>query len=83
MSLTSLPQLRFTAGVHPHDAKSCDHKTMTVLGKLAASPGCVSIGECGSLVANCFFLCFLSRANQEMGDKKYGKKVGEFFSGKL
>ena len=56
MSLTSLPQLRFTAGVHPHDAKSCDHKTMTVLGKLAVSPGCVSIGECGSFVAIFFWV---------------------------
>lgn len=47
MKLTSLPQLRFTAGVHPHDSKTCDENTMKELRDLAASPGCVSIGECG------------------------------------
>ncbi|CAK9036840.1 unnamed protein product [Durusdinium trenchii] len=46
-SLDRLPQLNFTAGVHPHDAKSCDSNTMAVLRELAAAPGCVSIGECG------------------------------------
>ena len=49
MQLTSLPQLLFTAGVHPHDSKTCDENTMQELRELAASPGCVSIGECGAL----------------------------------
>ena len=36
-----------TAGVHPHDAKSCDDQTRQVLRALAAKPDVVAIGECG------------------------------------
>ena len=35
-SLDSL--LYFTAGVHPHDAKSCDEKTLPALRDLASHP---------------------------------------------
>jgi TatD DNase family protein len=37
-----------TAGVHPHDAKSCNDKTtIPTLRKIAKEPTCVAIGECG------------------------------------
>ncbi|WP_307206285.1 TatD family hydrolase [Paenibacillus harenae] len=36
-----------TAGIHPHDAKSCDGQTMAKLRQLAALPQVVAIGECG------------------------------------
>jgi TatD DNase family protein len=36
-----------TAGVHPHDAKSCDAETIPALRELAATPEVVAIGECG------------------------------------
>ncbi|MDR3059931.1 MAG: TatD family hydrolase, partial [Prevotella sp.] len=36
-----------TAGVHPHDAKSCNHKTIENLKRLAAEDHVVAIGECG------------------------------------
>src|SRR5688572_28945941 len=36
-----------TAGVHPHDAKSCDDDTLRVLRELAAHDAVVAIGECG------------------------------------
>ncbi|OWA34210.1 hydrolase TatD [Saccharibacillus sp. O16] len=36
-----------TAGVHPHDAKSCDAQTIQRLRKLAAGEEVVAIGECG------------------------------------
>jgi TatD DNase family protein len=36
-----------TAGVHPHDAKSCDDGTVRVLRELAAHDAVVAIGECG------------------------------------
>ncbi|MCG8424557.1 MAG: TatD family hydrolase [Proteobacteria bacterium] len=37
-----------TAGVHPHDAKSCsDNNTLALLRELAARPQVVAIGECG------------------------------------
>ncbi|GAX75658.1 hypothetical protein CEUSTIGMA_g3102.t1 [Chlamydomonas eustigma] len=39
--------LHFTAGVHPHDAKSCDEGTIDQLRMLADDPKCVAIGECG------------------------------------
>ncbi|CAE8588893.1 unnamed protein product [Polarella glacialis] len=42
-----LPTLAFTAGVHPHDAKSCDGNTISTLRLLAEHPSCVAIGECG------------------------------------
>ena len=40
-------QLFSTAGAHPHDAKSCDEKTMDTLRQLAQTPQVVAIGECG------------------------------------
>ncbi|MDR2654480.1 MAG: TatD family hydrolase [Oscillospiraceae bacterium] len=36
-----------TAGVHPHDAKSCDNNTIGELRELADLPEVVAIGECG------------------------------------
>ncbi|MGN7764830.1 TatD family hydrolase [Paenibacillus sp. 22594] len=40
-------KLYATAGVHPHDAKSCSEETMTKLKELAVFPQVVAIGECG------------------------------------
>jgi len=40
-------KLYSTAGVHPHDAKSCDEGTIAKLRELAAMPQVVAIGECG------------------------------------
>ncbi|WP_152396598.1 TatD family hydrolase [Paenibacillus guangzhouensis] len=40
-------KLYSTAGVHPHDAKSCDDRTIAKLRELAAMPQVVAIGECG------------------------------------
>lgn len=40
-------KLYATAGVHPHDAKSCSEETMAKLRELAALPQVVAIGECG------------------------------------
>jgi len=45
--ISCLPHLYFTAGVHPHEAKTCDERTISTLRQLAAHPRCVSIGECG------------------------------------
>lgn len=39
--------LYFTAGVHPHTAKTCNKDTLPVLEQLAEHPRCVAIGECG------------------------------------
>ncbi len=36
-----------TAGVHPHDAKSCGPDTIAHLRALAAAPEVVAVGECG------------------------------------
>ena len=36
-----------TVGIHPHDAASADEAAFTTLGRLAASPGVVGIGETG------------------------------------
>ena len=36
-----------TAGVHPHDAKSCDGDTISTLRALASHDEIVAIGECG------------------------------------
>lgn len=36
-----------TAGIHPHDARSCGPDTPAKLRKLAALPQVVAIGECG------------------------------------
>ncbi|KAF5834185.1 hypothetical protein DUNSADRAFT_9260 [Dunaliella salina] len=43
---TSYP-LYFTAGVHPHTAKTCNSTTIPELRQLASSPKCVAVGECG------------------------------------
>lgn len=40
-------KLYSTAGVHPHDAKSCNEDTLTKLRQLAALPQVVAVGECG------------------------------------
>lgn len=40
-------KLYSTAGVHPHEAKSCTEKTIDVLRDLAKQPHVVAIGECG------------------------------------
>lgn len=40
-------KLYSTAGIHPHDAKSCSEETMAKLRSLAAQPQVVAIGECG------------------------------------
>lgn len=36
-----------TAGVHPHDAKSCDERTIGRLRALCKKPQVVAVGECG------------------------------------
>jgi TatD DNase family protein len=36
-----------TAGVHPHNAKDCNDKTIDHLRKIAKNPQVVAIGECG------------------------------------
>lgn len=41
------PLLRFTAGVHPHQAKECDEGTIAELRTLAAHRYCGAVGECG------------------------------------
>ncbi|QDH22159.1 hypothetical protein FFV09_15690 [Saccharibacillus brassicae] len=40
-------RLYATAGVHPHDAKSCDAHTLQALRELAAGGEVFAIGECG------------------------------------
>ncbi|MFF2912049.1 TatD family hydrolase [Paenibacillus sp. NPDC057934] len=40
-------KLYATAGVHPHDAKSCNEDTIAKLKELAALPQVAAIGECG------------------------------------
>ncbi|UJF32668.1 TatD family hydrolase [Paenibacillus hexagrammi] len=40
-------ELYATAGVHPHDAKSCNQETIVKLKELAVLPQVVAIGECG------------------------------------
>lgn len=40
-------KLYSTAGVHPHDAKSCNEQTIQQLKELAELPQVVAIGECG------------------------------------
>lgn len=42
------PKLLYsTAGVHPHDAKTCNEQTIPTLRELASKPQVVAIGECG------------------------------------
>merc|ERR1712072_641355 len=45
--LGHLPALAFTAGVHPHDAKTCNDDTLQELRTLAGHEHCVALGECG------------------------------------
>ena len=40
-------KLYSTAGVHPHDAKSCNDKTIETFRKLAMQSSVLAIGECG------------------------------------
>jgi TatD DNase family protein len=40
-------KLYATAGVHPHDAKTCDASTLAALRELASHDAAVAIGECG------------------------------------
>jgi hydrolase, TatD family len=40
-------QLYSTAGIHPHNAKSCDDTTISKLEKLCNLPQVVAVGECG------------------------------------
>jgi TatD DNase family protein len=40
-------KLYATAGVHPHDAKTCDTSTLPALRELAAHDAAVALGECG------------------------------------
>lgn len=40
-------KLYCTAGVHPHDAKTCNENTILELRKLAKKPQVCAIGECG------------------------------------
>jgi TatD DNase family protein len=40
-------KLYATAGVHPHDAKTCDASTLASLRELASPEAVVAIGECG------------------------------------
>jgi TatD DNase family protein len=40
-------RLYTTAGVHPHDAKSCNGATMSALASLARDKKVLAIGECG------------------------------------
>lgn len=47
MSPIRLPTLAFTAGVHPHDAKTCGAETLQELRTLATHEQCAAIGECG------------------------------------
>lgn len=46
-SSSKLPNLYFTSGVHPHNAKHCDDTTISTLRQYASHPACVAIGECG------------------------------------
>ena len=41
------PQVWITAGIHPHQAKSFDRKSLGVIEQCFMSDRCVAIGECG------------------------------------
>jgi TatD DNase family protein len=43
----SVPEVYFTAGFHPHDAKHMNDVDFKAIGKLAQDKKCVAIGECG------------------------------------
>jgi hypothetical protein len=40
-------RLHCTAGVHPHEARTCDANTIGALRSLSQATECVAIGECG------------------------------------
>ena len=40
-------KLYFTAGIHPHNAKTCNNETINKLRELLKDPLCVAVGECG------------------------------------
>ena len=40
-------RLYCTAGVHPHEARTCDESTIDALRASLAAPECVAVGECG------------------------------------
>lgn len=42
-----IPEVYFTAGYHPHDAKHLNDTDFATLTKLAQDKKCVAIGECG------------------------------------
>ena len=44
---SDLTGLYSTAGVHPHDAKTCDENTLDTLREFASEDCVVAIGECG------------------------------------
>ena len=44
---SNLTGLHSTAGVHPHDAKTCDENTLDILREFASEDCVVAIGECG------------------------------------
>ena len=46
-NLTDVLPLFYTAGIHPHHAKTCDDNTIDELRDIAMHPKCVAIGECG------------------------------------
>ena len=56
LPIVQLPMLMFTAGVHPHDAKSCNDRTVGFLESLASDSRCVAIGECGGALSVSFRL---------------------------
>lgn len=47
----------FTAGVHPHVAKSCTDNTIEQLRTFAGHPRCVAVGECGLDFNRCASRC--------------------------
>ena len=63
--LKMLPSLYFTAGVHPHDAKSCNVETLDALRALANQTACVAIGECGFLGANSGRACIVHSCSSD------------------
>lgn len=47
LALTDPKFLYCTAGIHPHDAKTFNHKSLQTLRKIAKDPQVKAIGECG------------------------------------
>lgn len=42
-----IPQLYYTAGCHPHNAKQFNRKSTDIIREALADPKCVAVGECG------------------------------------